>query len=121
MPGCGTRGRSALALPSQRPAPHQGERPNRAAGGFRQRDPDAQGRRWREPPWVLDQECWFSLLQRRAVQRAGFASPEALDAALHGLITATNADPHLFVRTKSADDILASVSRYCQRTSDSDH
>jgi hypothetical protein len=30
-------------------------------------------------------------------------------------------DPKPFVWTKPADDILASVARFCQRTSNSDH
>ena len=32
----------------------------------------------------------------------------------------TNAEPKPFTWTKSADDILASVGRFCQRTSNSD-
>ena len=71
--------------------------------------------------WINLVECWFSLLQRRAIARAEFAGPEALEAALHAYIAATNADPKPFVWTKSADDILASVKRFCQRTSGSDH
>ncbi|HEY8612494.1 MAG TPA: IS630 family transposase, partial [Roseomonas sp.] len=38
-----------------------------------------------------------------------------------GYIDQTNAEPKPFVWTKSADDILASVGRFCQRTSNSDH
>lgn len=71
--------------------------------------------------WINLVECWFSLLQRRAIARAEFTSPEALEAALHAYITATNADPKPFVWTKSADEILTSVKRFCQRTSGSDH
>jgi transposase len=70
--------------------------------------------------WINLVECWFSLLQRRALARAAFASTDALDAALHAYIAATNADPKPFVWTKSADEILAAVRRFCQRTSGSD-
>ena len=71
--------------------------------------------------WINLVECWFSLLQRRALTRAEFASTDALEAALHAYIAATNTAPKPFVWTKTADEILASVKRYCQRTSGSDH
>jgi hypothetical protein len=64
-------------------------------------------------------ECWFSLLQRRALARAEFASTDALDAALRAYIAATNAEPKPFVWTKAADGILASVARFCRRASGS--
>ena len=38
-----------------------------------------------------------------------------------GIIAETNAGSKPFVWTKAADDILASVARFCQRTSNSDH
>jgi transposase len=71
--------------------------------------------------WINLVECWFSLLQRRALTRASFASTDALEAALHDYIAATNTAPKPFVWTKTADEILASVRRFCQRTSGSDH
>jgi hypothetical protein len=33
----------------------------------------------------------------------------------------TNESPNPFIRTKTADEIFASISRYCQRISDSPH
>jgi len=45
----------------------------------------------------------------------------ALEQAIEGYIAATNADPKPFVWTKTADEILESVARYCQRTSDPHH
>ena len=36
-------------------------------------------------------------------------------------IAATDADPKPFVWTRTADEILESVARYCQRTTDSHH
>ena len=71
--------------------------------------------------WLNLVECWFALLQRRALARAAFASTDALEAALSDYIAATNAAPKPFVWTKTADEILASVKRFCQRTSRSDH
>ena len=60
-------------------------------------------------------------LQRRANTRAAFSSPDALEAALRADIAATNAAPKPFIWTKTADEILASVKRFCQRTSRSEH
>jgi transposase len=71
--------------------------------------------------WLNLVECWFSLLQRRALARSAFASTEALEAALRDYIAATNAAPKPFIWTKTADEILASVKRFCQRTLRSVH
>ena len=71
--------------------------------------------------WINLVECWFSVLQRRALTRAAFASTDALETALHAYVAATNAAPKPFVWTKTADEILAFVKRYCRRTSLSDH
>lgn len=66
--------------------------------------------------WLNLVEGWFALLARRQLQRGVFDSTEALEAAIHAYVERTNADPKPFVWTKSADDILASVGRFCQRT-----
>jgi hypothetical protein len=41
-----------------------------------------------------------------------------LKAAIQRFIDAHQADPKPFVWTKSADDILASIARFAQRTAD---
>jgi transposase len=71
--------------------------------------------------WLNLVEGWFSLLTRRCLQRGAFGSTDALEAAIQAYIDRTNAEPKPFIWTKSADDILASVGRFCQRTSNSDH
>jgi transposase len=71
--------------------------------------------------WLNLVECWFSRLQRRELARGQFRSSDALERAITAYIAATNAAPKPFVWTKTADDILASVGRYCQRISDSHH
>lgn len=71
--------------------------------------------------WLNLVECWFSLLTRRRLARGAFRSTHALEQAIKGYIATTNEHPKPFVWTKTADDILASVARYCQRTSDSHH
>lgn len=71
--------------------------------------------------WLNLIEGWFSLLTRRCLQRGAFASTDALKAAIQAYIDRSNAEPKPFIWTKSADDILASIGRFCQRTSNSDH
>jgi len=71
--------------------------------------------------WLNLVECWFALLSRRRLERGAFTSTQDLEAAILGYIAETNADPKPFVWTKTADDILASVARFCQRTSNSGH
>ena len=65
-------------------------------------------------------EGWFALLARR-LQRGVFPSTADLEAAIRAYIDQTNAAPKPFIWTKSADAIRASISRFCHRTSKSDH
>jgi len=71
--------------------------------------------------WLNLVECWFALLSRRRLERGAFTSTGDLEAAIQAYIAETNADPKPLAWTKSADDILASVARFCQRTSNSGH
>ena len=71
--------------------------------------------------WLNMVEGWFALLTRRRLQRGVFTSTVDLEAAIQAYIDQTNAEPKPFIWTKSADTILASVGRVCQRTSNSDH
>ena len=71
--------------------------------------------------WLNLVECWFSLLTRRCLQRSAFRTTASLEAAIKSYIDQTNAAPKPFVWTKTADDIFASIGRFCQRTSNSHH
>lgn len=71
--------------------------------------------------WLNLVECWFALLSRRRLARGAFTSTGDLEAAILAYIAETNAHPKPFVWTKTADEILASVARFCQRTSNSGH
>ena len=44
-----------------------------------------------------------------------------LEAAIYRYLDVTNEDPKPFVWTKTADQILASVARFCRRTLDTGH
>ena len=46
---------------------------------------------------------------------------DALEAAIREYLAIYNEDPKPFVWTKTADQILESVARFCKRISDSGH
>ncbi len=71
--------------------------------------------------WLNLVECWFALLSRRQLQRGVHPSVASLQEAIAAFVSATNQNPRPFVWTKTADEILASVARFCQRISNSDH
>ncbi len=71
--------------------------------------------------WLNLVEGWFALLTRRRLQQGVFTSTADLETAIQAYIDQTNAEPKPFIWTKTADDILASVGLFCQRTSNSDH
>jgi transposase len=66
--------------------------------------------------WINQVERFFALLTDRAIRRGVFRSVADLERAIIAYIGATNADPKPFRWTKTADDILASIQRFCQRT-----
>jgi transposase len=66
--------------------------------------------------WINQVERFFALLTDRAIRRGVFRSVADLERAIKAYIDATNADPKPFRWTKSADDILASIQRFCLRT-----
>lgn len=66
--------------------------------------------------WINQVERFFALLTDDALRRSAHRSTAELEAAINGYIDAHNAKPKPFVWTKSADDILAAVQRFCQRT-----
>ena len=66
--------------------------------------------------WINQVERFFALLTDDAIRRSAHRSTAELEAAIEGYIDAHNAEPKPFAWTKSADDILAAVQRFCQRT-----
>ena len=71
--------------------------------------------------WLNLVERWFAELTTTQIKRGTHRSPRALETAIRDYIAHTNDAPTPFVWTKTADEILASVARYCQRISDSGH
>jgi transposase len=66
--------------------------------------------------WINQVERFFALLTERALKRGVFRSVADLEQAIKTYIEATNAEPKPFRWTKTADDILASIKRFCLRT-----
>ena len=69
--------------------------------------------------WLNQVERWFALLTQKQLRRGVHRSPQALEGAIMQYIAVVNEHPKPFVWTKTADDILASIERFCRRTSDS--
>ena len=68
--------------------------------------------------WINQVERFFGLLTDDQIRRGAHRSIRELEAAIASYIDARNADPKPFRWVKSADDILAAVRRFCQRTRD---
>ena len=66
--------------------------------------------------WLNQVERFFALLTEQQIRRGVHRSTAELEAAIERYIEAHNRDPKPFRWTKSADDILAAVERFCQRT-----
>jgi transposase len=69
--------------------------------------------------WLNQVERWFALLTQRQIRRGVHRSTRALETAITQYIAVVNEQPKPFIWTKTADEILASVARFCRRISDS--
>ena len=65
--------------------------------------------------WLNQVERFFALLTDRQIRRSAHRSLASLHDAITAFIDRHNADPKPFRWTKSADDILASIERFCHR------
>jgi transposase/DNA-binding CsgD family transcriptional regulator len=71
--------------------------------------------------WLNQVERWFAELTTKLLQRGVHTSVHALEADIRAWIETWNQDPRPFVWTKTAEEILSSLPRYCQRISDAGH
>jgi transposase len=71
--------------------------------------------------WINQVERWFAILTDKQIRRGTHRSTRALEDAIRLYLTVYNEDPTPFVWVKSADDILASIARFCLRTSEAGH
>jgi transposase len=82
----------------------------------------AKRRRWHvhftptSSSWINQVERFFALLSEQQIKRGVHRSTAELEAAINTYIKTRNTDPKPFRWTKSADDILASIDRFCRRT-----
>lgn len=71
--------------------------------------------------WLNLVERWFSELTTKKLQRGAHTSVRALNNDIRGWIKTWNENPRPYVWTKTADQILDSIARYCTRINDSGH
>jgi transposase len=71
--------------------------------------------------WINLVERWFATLTDKQLRRGVHRTTRELEAAIARYIDVTNERPKPFVWTKTADEILASVARFCHRISNSGH
>jgi transposase len=71
--------------------------------------------------WLNLVERWFGILTDKQLRRGVHRSTRELEGAIKRYLAMHNEDPKPFVWTKTADQILESVARFCRRTSDSGH
>ncbi len=66
--------------------------------------------------WINLVERWFAEITNQRIRRGVFRSVKELETAIRDYIDVHNEDPKPFVWTKTADQILASIARFAQRT-----
>ena len=71
--------------------------------------------------WLNQVERWFATLTEKYIRRGTHRSTRQLEQAIRQYLELNNANPKPFVWVKSADDILASIERFCLRISNSGH
>jgi transposase len=71
--------------------------------------------------WINLVERWFATLTEKQIRRGTHRSVRQLETAIKAYLEITNQSPRPFLWTKTPDEILDSVARFCARTSESGH
>jgi transposase len=71
--------------------------------------------------WISLVERWFALLTEQQIRRGVFHSTRHLETTIRSYLDHYNEDPKPFIWTKTADEILATLARYCKRTLETAH
>ncbi len=71
--------------------------------------------------WINLVERWFAALTEKQLRRGVHRSTRELETAIRRYVELSNGHAKPFAWTKTADEILASVARFCQRISNSGH
>jgi transposase len=67
--------------------------------------------------WINQVERWFADLTNKQIRRGAHRSTRALEDAIRLYLATYNHDPRPFIWVKTADEILASIERFCLRIS----
>ncbi len=71
--------------------------------------------------WINLVERWFGELTTKLLRRGAHRSVHALNTDIRQWIDTWNENPRPYVWTKTADQILDSIKRYCQRINQTRH
>jgi transposase len=71
--------------------------------------------------WINQVERWFGFLADQMIRRGAHNSVRALEADIRAWVANWNDDPKPFIWTKTAEQILESLARFCQRISGAGH
>ncbi len=71
--------------------------------------------------WLNLVERWFGELTTKKLRRGAHRSVRQLNTDIRAWIQTWNQDPRPYVWTKTAEQILDSIARYCERINDSRH
>jgi transposase len=71
--------------------------------------------------WINQVERWFGFLTGQLLRRGVHKSVQALEADIRAWIGDWNQHPRPFIWTKTAEEILDSLARYCRRISGAEH
>ncbi len=71
--------------------------------------------------WINQVERWFAALTEKQLRRGAYRSTRELELAIERYLEITNKHSKPLQWTKTADQILATVARFCKRINDSAH
>jgi transposase len=71
--------------------------------------------------WINQVERWFGFLADQMIRRGAHKNVQALEADIRAWVKNWNEDPKPFIWTKTAEEILDSLARFCRRISGAGH
>jgi transposase len=71
--------------------------------------------------WLNLVERWFAEITQRCIRRGTFRSTQELEMTIRDYLDLNNHQPKPFAWTKTADEILRSIARFCERISETGH
>jgi transposase len=71
--------------------------------------------------WINQVERWFGFLTDQKIRRGAHQSVQALEADIRAWIADWNSNPRPFIWTKTGEEILESLARFCRRISGAGH